>query len=94
MVASHCRAWALGCTGFGSCGQDLEHRLSSRGAPPYLLHSMWDSPGSGIEPVFPALACGFLTTEPPREPRFMHFLSMSVSLEICLPIPGLRLMSL
>ena len=26
---------------------------------------MWDLPGTGIEPVFPALADGFLTTGPP-----------------------------
>ena len=26
---------------------------------------MWDLPRSGIEPVFPALAGGFFTTEPP-----------------------------
>ena len=26
---------------------------------------MWDLPGPGIEPVSPALAGGFLTTEPP-----------------------------
>ena len=26
---------------------------------------MWDLPGSGLEPVFPELAGGFLTTAPP-----------------------------
>ena len=26
---------------------------------------MWDSPRAGLEPVSPALACGFLTTAPP-----------------------------
>ena len=29
---------------------------------------MWDLPGPGIEPVSPALAGGFLTTEPPGKP--------------------------
>ena len=28
---------------------------------------MWDLPGPGLEPVFPALAGGFLTTVPPRK---------------------------
>ena len=28
---------------------------------------MWDLPGSGIEPMFPALAGGLLTTGPPRK---------------------------
>ena len=31
---------------------------------------MWDLPGPGLEPVSPALAGGFLTTEPPGKPRF------------------------
>ena len=95
VVGSHCGAWTLGLMGFSSCGSwALEHRFNSHGAPPYLLRSMWDSPGSGIEPVSPALAGGFFTTETPREPGFMHFLSMSVSLEICLPILGLSVMSM
>ena len=29
---------------------------------------MWDLPGPGTEPVSPALAGRFLTTEPPRKP--------------------------
>ena len=29
---------------------------------------MWDLPGPGLEPVSPALAGGFLTTEPPGSP--------------------------
>ena len=29
---------------------------------------MWDLPHPGIEPVFPALAGGFFTTEPPGKP--------------------------
>ena len=29
---------------------------------------MWDLPGPGLEPVSPALAGGFLTTEPPGKP--------------------------
>ena len=92
---SHCRAWALGCTGFSICGSwSVEHRLNSCGAWPYLLSDMCDSPGPRIEPVSPVLAGGFFTTEPPRKPGFMHFLSMSVSLEICLPIPEWSLMSM
>ena len=45
------------------------HWLSSCGTRALLLHSMWDLPGSGIEPTSPALAGGFFTTEPPGEPR-------------------------
>ena len=33
-----------------------------------MLHGMWDLPGSGIEPMSPALAGGFFTTEPPGKP--------------------------
>ena len=29
---------------------------------------MWDLHGPGLEPVFPALAGGFLTTAPPGKP--------------------------
>ena len=29
---------------------------------------MWDPPGLGIEPMSPALAGGFFTTEPPGKP--------------------------
>ena len=29
---------------------------------------MWDLPGPGIEPVSPALAGGFFTSEPPGKP--------------------------
>ena len=43
---------------------------------------MWDLPGSGIEPVFPALAGGFFTTEPPGKPD--HVVLVTVALQYCL----------
>ena len=56
--------------GLSRCGsQALEHRLSGCGAQAYLLCGLRDLPGSGIEPVSPALAGRFLTTEPPRKPE-------------------------
>ena len=60
---SCCRARALGARAsvVVACG------LSSCGARAYLLHSMWDLPGPGIEPMSPVLAGGFLTTAPPRK---------------------------
>ena len=52
--------------GLSSCGfWALECRLSSCGARAYLLRSMWDLPGPGLEPVSLALAGGFLTSVPP-----------------------------
>ena len=36
-----------------------------------------DLPGPGIQPTSPALARGFLTTEPPGQPRFSYFPSLS-----------------
>ena len=45
----------------------VAHGLSSCGAQAQLLHSMWDFPAPGIKPVSPALAGGFLTTEPPEK---------------------------
>jgi len=47
------------------------NRLRSHGAQTSLLYRMWDLPGSGIEPMSPALAGGFFTTEPPGQPRIM-----------------------
>ena len=35
---------------------------------------MWDLPGPGIEPVSPASASGFFTTEPPGKPPQVFFL--------------------
>ena len=60
--------WSTGSRrmGFSSCGSwALERKLSSCGAWTFLLSSMWDLPGPGLEPVSPALAGGFLTTLPP-----------------------------
>ena len=51
----------------GRCGTwaQLELRLNSCDVWALLPHSMWDLPGLGIEPVSPAFAGGFFTTEPP-----------------------------
>ena len=43
----------------------LAHRLRSCVTRSWLLRSVWDLPGAGIEPVSPALAGKFFTTEPP-----------------------------
>ena len=45
------------CTGFSSCG-----------TRPWFLRGMWNLPGPGLKPMFPALAGGFLTTVPPGKP--------------------------
>ena len=34
---------------------------------------MWDLPRPGIDPVFPALAGGFLTTEQPRKSEIVNY---------------------
>ena len=40
---------------------------------------MWDLPGSGIEPVAPALADGFLTAEPPgKTPIFLKYIYLLI----------------
>ena len=55
--------------GLSSCGsRALEHRLNSCRPQALLLLGMWDLPGSEIEPVSPALAGRFFTTEPPGKP--------------------------
>ena len=77
-----CGVWASHCggffcwqslssrrAGFSRCGsRAVERRLSIGGARAQLLHGMWDLPGPGLKPVSPALAGGFLTTEPPGKP--------------------------
>ena len=66
---SYCGAQALGCLGFSSCSfRALEHNLNSYGTQAQLPHDMWDLPGSGIEPVSPALQGRFLTAVPPGKP--------------------------
>ena len=62
------------CTGLSSCGSRApERRLSSCGTRAQLLRGMGDPPGPGLEPVFPALAGGFLTTAPPGKPTLLNF---------------------
>ena len=71
---SCCTARPLGYMDFSSCGfQALEHRLNNCGTPCQLFHGMWDLLGSGIEPVSPALAVGFFTTESPGKPKELAF---------------------
>ena len=55
--------------GFSSCSSwALEHRLSSCGPRALLLSGIWDLSRSRTEPVSPALAGRFFTTEPPGKP--------------------------
>ena len=49
-------------------------RLSSCGSRAQLLRGMWDLPRPGLEPVSPALAGRFSTTEPPGKPKANQFL--------------------
>ena len=48
-------------------------RLSSCGSRAQLLRDMWDLPRPGLEPVSPALAGRFSTTEPPGKPSPLCF---------------------
>ena len=48
-------------------------RLSSCGSRAQFLHSMWDLPRPGLEPVSPALAGRFPTTAPPGKPLKKFF---------------------
>ena len=51
---------------------------------------MWDLPGSGLKPVSPALAGGFLTTVPPGKSLkviFKHKLE-GVDVVACVPVCG------
>ena len=56
------RSWAVGHTGFGGCGTWLS-----------CSAALGSLPVSGIEPVSPALAGRFFTTEPSGKPLFCIF---------------------
>ena len=79
---SRCRVWApersgiSGCSTWAHCLQlrGPGHRLSSCDAWAYMLHSTWDHPGPGIEPVSLALTGRFFTTEPPVKPLILNLL--------------------
>ena len=80
---SCCGAQALGLQGLGfSSGGSpgLEHRFSSCDARVQLLSAMQDFPRSVIEPLSPALAGGFFTTEPSEKPFLCHFIKQNMEL--------------
>ena len=49
-------------------------RLSSCGSRAQLIRGMWDLPRPELEPMSPALAGRFSTTEPPGKPLCLFFL--------------------
>ena len=58
-----------GTQGFSGCGsRALEHRFGGCGSWAYLLLCVWNLPGSGINPVSPALAGRLFTPDPPGKP--------------------------
>ena len=68
---SCCRAWALGMWALVGVARGL----SSCGTQAQVLCGMWDLPGTGLEPVYPALAGRFLTAVPPGKPLFVLYFS-------------------
>ena len=67
-------ARTLGHRDVSSCSSWVpEHRFSSCSAWALFLCSTWNLPGPGIEPLSPALAGGFFTTEAPGEPLSLTF---------------------
>ena len=72
-VLSICNSW------------NLENRLSSCDAWAYLICCKWYLPGPRIEPMSPAMADGFFTTEPPGKHRRQVLLHQTIFILI-LPI--------
>ena len=68
-----------------------EHKLQTRrlsccGSRAQLLRGMWDLPRPGLEPVYPAMAGGFLTTAPPGKSLkllFFFFLNLFIYFWLC-----------
>ena len=90
-AALSCSASAARCGGFSCCGAQasavvvrglsscgswaLECGLSSCGTHSQLLHAMWNLPGPGIKPTYPASGGRFLSTGPPgTAPSLLTFL--------------------
>ena len=79
LLSSSCRAQALGCTSFGSCGAWAQKlhlaccrvRACSCGTGVQLPWGMWDPPRQGIKLVPLALQGGLSTTGPPGRPGFL-----------------------
>ena len=59
-----------------------EPRLSSCDAQDEFQHSIWDLAPQGIEPVSPALADHFLTTEPPEKPAHIFHIDTPYAFHI------------
>ena len=67
-TALHFGVWASPCGGFSCCiSQALECRLSSCGSWVWLLCSVLNLPGPGVEPVSPGLGAQSLNPRPPGE---------------------------
>ena len=64
--------------------------LGNTGSRCLAAHSKWDFPGSGIEPMSPALAGGFLTHGPPGKPPIVDILTSRCLLGTSLAVPWLR----
>ena len=80
---------AVVALGLSNCRSEaLEHWLSSCGTWSWLLRSMWDFPGPGLEPVSPALADEFLTTRPPGKPQKYYFKANSIYLILTIGADG------
>ena len=62
IILTHCRTRPLGSAGFSSCGTGA-----------WLLRGMCILPWLGIEPMSPAQAGRFLTTDPPGKSSWVHF---------------------
>ena len=68
--------------GLNSCGSwALESGLSNCGARTWLLRSMWVLPGSGIEPISPALVGRFLPLDHQGSPENYTSLNTKITLK-------------
>ena len=76
---SHCSAVSRH-TGFSrGDSRALGCRLRRCSTSAQLLHSMWDIPRPGVEPVSPALAVRCVTVEPPRKPSKQSIFKANLS---------------
>lgn len=75
-VLGHLCSVVAAC-GLSSCSSwALEHKLCSCSTQASLLHSMWDLPRPGIEPVSPTLVAYSLTLSPQGSPSIQFWTTL------------------
>ena len=88
------QASSAAAQGLSRCGSQAgESGLCGCGTQVWLLQGMWDLPRTGIKPVSPTLAGGFLSTAPPGK-SFPKLISLTKELfQVTFTFQGIEIFS-